>query len=178
MTVGAGPALVVADGQDLRGLHPADRLGRRQEPRACPARPERSPGPGCPRRCGRGPWPRRNRIPARPLLACSKQRTASTRSSIRDEATKPTLRAPGPEEARRVDEEPSAAGILEIGVEHGLAGRGHGLDDPVPAVHLEDEISVDRRGLVLVEDLLGLFGPGGQSREKVDVREARRPVRY
>ena len=69
------------------------------------------------------PWPRRSR-PRLPLvLTSSKHFTAAARSSIRDEATKPTLARLAAEEAGRVDQEPAAAAVLEIGVEHRLARR-------------------------------------------------------
>ena len=96
--------------------------------------------------------------------------TAATRSSIRDDATKPTFGALAAQQRRGVDQEPAAAAELEIGVKHRFAGRGQRLDDPVPAVHLVDQVAVDARGAVRLGDLLRLFLARGQRRDELELR--------
>ena len=92
-----------------------------------------------------------------PFLSTAKHFTAAIRSSIRDDATKPDVGRAGAQEAGGVDQEPAAAAVLEVGVQHRLARRGGRLHDLIPAVELVDDVAVDAAGLVRVHDRLGLL---------------------
>jgi hypothetical protein len=79
------------------------------------------------------------------------------------------------DEVRHVDEKSAAAAVLEIGIQHRFARSRDRLHDAIPRVHLIDEIAVDIRGPVLVEDLR-LPGPAA-SEDKFEIRALLRQSR-
>ena len=80
------------------------------------------------------------------------------------------------QEPGRVDKEPAAAGILEVGVQNGLVRLGDRLHHAVPAIHLVDQVSVDRGRTVVVQDLLSLFRAVGHRGQELEPRTALRQL--
>ncbi len=74
---------------------------------------------------------------------------------------KPDVGRLGAEEARGVNKEAATAAVLEVSIKHRLAGSGNGLHHLIPAVHLVNDVAVNRSSLISLEELGGLLGTIG-----------------
>src|ERR1035437_5893856 len=105
---------------------------------------------------------------APPCFTTWKHFTASTKSFDLRGSDEPDVGRLAAEEGGVVNEEAAAAAVLEIGVEHRLAGSCDRLHHAVPAVHLVNQVAIDIPGdFILFDELLGLLLTGGQRRDKL-----------
>jgi len=155
----AGSGILAADREDLGFLHPPEAVFHRNGGDGIGLRGI-GRRPGHPRRTD--PRGGRDEVGGRPAPFHHGETLHRfdqvLRPGRRDEADVGGL---GAQKSGIVDEEAAAAAVLEVGVKDRLARCRDRLHDLVPAVHLVNQVAVDRSGPIGFQDLVGIIDAGG-----------------